>query len=820
MGIIQDMYGSLLVFYQEKREDTNMAKMYLIGNSHLDPVWLWRWREGFSEVLATYRSALDRMHDFPDFKFTSACAAYYEWVEKCDPQMFEEIRQRVKEGRWNIVGGWYLQPDCNMPCGESFARHSLISQRYFQEKFGTIAKTGYNVDSFGHNGNLPKILRSSGMENYVYQRPSLGEKDLEDKLFYWESDDESQVLACRLPFGYFTHAGEGGVGNFLKIEEMMEKDQRDTMAFFGVGNHGGGPTIQLIHDINALGLKDTVYSTPDEYFQNVSRDGLRVIHDDLQHHAIGCYTACTYVKKANRAAENALLRTETLSVMAKKLAGYQYPEKRMKKAWKNVLFNQFHDILAGCSIKKAYEDAGYLYGEAMSVVEQNSYFAMLAISRKINTLQGQTLPAYKNNTNWKYWSHEVLGTPIVVFNPYTWPVKMPVVLNTIAKKMTDVDGKEIPFQIVRGDQTNQDWDRYHTVFVAEVPALGYTVYRSFQEQESAVTFDNPIKSGERTLENDKLILKLDEKTGDICYLYAKDKEQVLIDKACRAVLVDETDCDTWAHFKNSIGPDAGEFGTPEFILIEEGPVRATLRAVTRYGNSVLQRDYILSAGSDEVKVQVKVDFQEKHRMLKFTFPMTDGRVTAQIPFGTIEREANGNEEPMGHWFASGSLCVTNDSKHGYDTDVEKQEVRMSVLRSAIWADHMGVRDEHCEYMDLGVTEFCYSLSPYVNAADAERRSRAFQEPLPFVAESFHEGPLPETMSCFACDCQDVVVSAVKQSEDAASDILRLCEWNGNAVHTSYQLFGQEVQVEMKAHQVKTYNTDGKELNLLEWEVSC
>ena len=141
-----------------------MKKTYLIGNAHIDPVWLWRWQEGFSEIRATFRSALDRMNDYPDFRFTSACAVYYEWIEKVDPEMFAEIQRRVREGRWNIVGGWFLQPDCNIPSGESLARHSLISQRYFKEKFGITAKTGYNVDSFGHNASIPMILRQSGMK--------------------------------------------------------------------------------------------------------------------------------------------------------------------------------------------------------------------------------------------------------------------------------------------------------------------------------------------------------------------------------------------------------------------------------------------------------------------------------------------------------------------------------------------------------------------------------------------------------------------------------------------------------------------------------
>ena len=134
----------------------------MIGNAHLDPVWLWRWQEGFAEIKATFASALERMKEFPEFIFTCACASYYKWVEENCPEMFEEIKQRVKEGRWVIVGGWWVQPDCNMPSGESYVRHGLYSQRYFYEKFGIMAKVGYNVDSFGHSGMLPQILKKAG----------------------------------------------------------------------------------------------------------------------------------------------------------------------------------------------------------------------------------------------------------------------------------------------------------------------------------------------------------------------------------------------------------------------------------------------------------------------------------------------------------------------------------------------------------------------------------------------------------------------------------------------------------------------------------
>ena len=185
------------------------STVHLLCNSHLDPVWLWDLQEGREEVLATYRSALNRMGETPGFIFTSGGAATYRWVQEDDPEMFAEIRQRVAEGRWALVNGWWIQPDCNIPCGESFVRHGLYGQRALQEMFGRRAVTGYNVDSFGHAASLPQILRGCGLHQYVFFRPAPGrEKDLPGTLFWWESDDGSRVLASRPPLHYPSPPGE------------------------------------------------------------------------------------------------------------------------------------------------------------------------------------------------------------------------------------------------------------------------------------------------------------------------------------------------------------------------------------------------------------------------------------------------------------------------------------------------------------------------------------------------------------------------------------------------------------------------------------
>lgn len=793
-----------------------MANLYLIANAHIDPAWLWRWQDGFSEVLATYRSALDRLKEFPHLKFTAGSAVYYQWIEQVDPVMFSQIQERVKEGRWSIVGGWFLQPDCNIPDGESYARHALISQRYFKEKFGVIAKTGYNVDPFGHNGSLPKVLKSSGIDNYVCMRPAPEESGIEYSLFQWESDDGSKVCVFRLPFTY--HIDLSCMETFEKIKEKAEKENLDYMAFFGVGNHGGGPTIKLLDEISKLKIDGMIYSSVDEYFSKIDQQNLPTVHGELQHNARGCYSANTFIKTGNRRCENNLLAAETLSMMATKLIGAEYPKKKLNTAWKNVLFNQFHDILGGCSIKQVYEDARYLYGETMSITEQAINLAMQKIAWNIDTLNGATLPSYKSEEKsrgqWAMWVHEVLGTPIVVFNPHAWPVRQTIRIYGAAQKMTNWEDREIPFQIVRGRHTNFG-NKHDTVFTAEVEPMGYAVYRMFTEQESNVSFASDIHVSENTLENSKIRVEFSKETGDICRLYDKEKGTCIIDRACRAIVLDETHCNTWGHDVDELGEEVGVFGNPSFQVIEPGCVRASVCVTSEYNGSTLQRIYTLDADANYVDVSVKLDFHEKHRTVKFNFPLINETVIAKVPYGTVCRKGYTGEEPFGSWFASGNLCVANDSKYAYDT--KNDEIRLTVLRTAIYGDHYCERDEFCEYMDLGVHEFSYRIFGYESNSASEKTAAVLNYGLRAITGSFHNGVLPLKKSCFTCNNENVIVSAVKQSEDNNTPVIRIYEINGEDSDISFELFGNQVYSHIRHCGLKTFDYNGKELNVLEWE---
>lgn len=797
-----------------------MNKVHLIGNAHLDPVWLWRWQEGFNEVRATFRSALDRMNEFEDFKFTSACSAYYMWIEKSDKAMFEEIKKRVKEGRWCITGGWFIQPDCNIPSGESFARHALISQRYFYEKFGTTAKTGYNVDSFGHNGSLPKILKNSGMDNYVFMRPMNHEKELPDLLFKWQSMDGSSVNTYRIPIAYGIN-----LQNFSALQEIADADENSPMmAFYGVGNHGGGPTVELLEKMHSELDGNFIYSTPDEYFEEVKELDIPVVCDDLQYHAKGCYSACSQIKGDNRASEKLLIEAEKYSALSNVLADTDYPSDEITRAWKNVLFNQFHDILGGCSIKEAYKDALWSHGEAMNIASQVSNFALQQIVWNIDTAKGMDITAEKRNFVWINKCTDELGIPVVVFNPLPFDLERSVQISYPAKIVKTDDGEIVASQTVRASKTCID-DKWETAFTAKVPALGYAVYRLHTEEEGNV--ENTFVCTDNCIENEKIKVSFNYKTGEISSIFIKEHKKELLKEDTKTVLIDESDSDTWAHdikeFKKIT--DVAKNGSVK--LIESGPVRATIRSTIKLSDTEIIRDYTVEANSSSITVKTKVDFHEKHKMLKFTFPsLTENPKTyAKIPFGFIERPTDGTEQVCNEWAAicddDGGIVISNQDKYSFDAD--KNVLSLTILRGAIYADHCFGKteqhDEFSEYMEQGIHTFQYKISPFESLEQAERESQIANFDFTAITDTFHKGNLPLTYRGIEISKTNIAVTALKKQEDGNGWILRCYETKNEDTEVEISLFGTKWKTSFAHSQVKTFIvTDGNvsETNFIEW----
>lgn len=802
--------------------------LHMIGNAHIDPVWLWRWQEGFHEVRASFRSALDRLSEYDDFLFVSSSAVFYQWVERGDPAMFEEIRVRVREGRWEIVGGWWLQPDCNIPSGESFVRQALYGQRYFKEKFGVTAKVGYNVDSFGHHGMLPQLLKKSGLDYYVFMRPGPHEKGLPGRLFNWRSDDGSSVLAFRIPFEYCTW-GKDLEQHVRRCAAELRGSVTELMCFYGVGNHGGGPTKENIESIARLdALEDVprlVFSTPDRYFAEVEGryPDLPTVVGDLQHHASGCYAAHSAVKRWNRKAENLLVAAEKWSTIASVVGGQPYPCD-LAHAWQGILFNQFHDILAGTSLEAAYDDARDLYGEAMAIGARALNYATQAVAWNV---------AIPEETDCR---------PVVVFNPHAWEVDGLVELEMSripeGSVLLDEAGERVPWQTVQSQATAQG--RQQLCFRAPLPSLGYRTFRLKVVPDTTRAEAGGVRASDLVLENSLIRLEFDPVTGAIASLFDKEVgAEVFVAGGAKAVVLEDTS-DTWSHNVFRFDKVADEFRARKVGLIEHGPVKSTVRVTSVYGSSVLTQDFSMYAASRQVDVQSSITWNEKHKALKLRFPVSVHfmRATYEIPYGHIERFANGEEEPAQSWVdvsgterTTGSLyglSLLNDCKYSFDVNV--RDIGMTVLRSPIYAHHDPVvPDPEAEYcfVDQGPQRFAYSLLPHPGGwEDAATVKRAAELNMPPVALSatFHDGPLPQRGAFLQVSGGSVVASVMKEAEEGDAWIVRLYEAHKAPCDATVTLpaLGRTFQASFGPCEIKTFTIpkdlaqEVAEVNLLEW----
>ncbi len=774
---------------------TNRDKLYLVGNAHLDPVWQWRWQEGSTEAKATIRSALDRMNEFPEFRFVCSSASVYKWVEEFAPEMFEEVKQRVNEGRFIIVGGWFVQPDCNMPSGEAFARQSLYSQRYFKENFGKTAKVGYNVDSFGHCATLPKILKKSGMDSYIFMRPSPAEKDMDSDVFTWISDDGSSVTTYRIldPYCFRFNTVEELENRIDFLENNSRTDLPVLPVFYGVGNHGGGPTIKHLEILREYAQKHPdkklFYSDLSDFFDAVCKNDIPQYVGDLQHHASGCYSAVSKIKNDVRRAETSLIAAESYNTLAAKLCGKAYKNDKFHEAWDNVCFCHFHDSFDGCSIKEVYDDANDMLGHAKNIaaIEENN--ALQTIAWKIDT---------KDDSK---------GQPVIVFNPHSFDAEQLVQLNGQWNCVKDCDGNVVPSQLVHST-THECYWRKDTLFSARVPALGFAVYyvsnvENIQDTETSeesyprvLPLTTPLTANSHDglmLQNEFLSIKIEPYSGYIAHIFDKRTEKYLTtDRAAVPVVIDEYYHDAWSHAKNFFTDEMARFSDAKVSILENGPVRATVKVVSHYNKSTLTQYFSLTSNSDKLTVKAHVDWHEKYKILKIKWPMAIDNPKAyyEIPFGIIERPADGEEEPGINFTAvkgtNGGFALVNNNT--YSSSVKDGTIYHTVVRSPIFGDHGGPRTDESEFTSQGRFDFEYIIAPTTdNWADTVNLGKLLNKGFTNIIDTWHNGTLPPVYQSICVDCDNVYVSAIKRSEDNTGLIVRLYETAGKA--TSFNIGG-------------------------------
>jgi len=799
-------------------------KLYMIGNSHIDPVWFWNWDEGMQEVKATFASALDRMKEFEDFKFTSTSTAFFEWIEKTVPTMFEEIKSRVAEGRWEITGGWFIEPDCNLPNGESFARQGLYSQRYLKKNFGKMSKIGSNVDSFGHGPNLPQFLKKSGMDHYVLMRPRHDEP-----VFVWESDDGSSVNAITLPGEYTTWFHEPTKKNIdVTLAAMTNFDKMPCC--YGVGNHGGGPTKENIESIHKLREEypqvQLEFSTFEQFFEDIKDRPLETVKKPFEKVNTGCYAMDSKLKKMNRFSETRLMEADMLlSMAAARTDSWLKETDKMMELWKLLLFNQFHDTLGGTAIKQARDEA---IMQLSTVSAYSGGIKALAIQSVVNHIDttGEGFPLFLFNTG----GQSFHGFVNVELN---WFCQDPL-------KVLDPAGNEIHYQRVHTKakvRNNVLGGRRNIVFHADIPSCGYAIYRLLIES-STMCYNNDMELDHREpycMENKFVKVTFDKDSGLLNSLIDKSTGyNGLKAPISYQVWIDERD--TWGGRQGRPYENTNEIMKLKSIeKVESGKLRECIRAIYEHGGSNLEQLFYLYAGEKEIVVENHLHWDKNWHTFKIGLPLgIENPVTkAEGSYGTICRTIQDEDEYYMHRFldvtqdGKEGMAISNDSKYCFS--MCNGTLLLTAARSSMYAQGNGKNWyeplETYEYTDIGKIQFTFVLKPHgeeLPIPQLYEMAKRVNGSYDYLADSCHSGmEHSTTFSMTSTDQSGVEIMTVKKAEDDDDYIVRVLETEGKDQKYCLTLLGTKYDLtighdEIQTLKINASNKTVKEVNLLEY----
>ncbi len=795
---------------------------------------MWPWTDTVDAVKRTFLSAVQLMNEYPSYKYAQSAAQYNEWIKEKYPAINNEIKRHIKDGRWEIVGGMWVEPDLNMPDGEAIARSLLIGKRWFWKEYGVNVKIGWNPDSFGYNWQLPQIYKKSGISYFVTQKMSWNDTNqLPFKLFWWQSPDGSKVLT------YFPHTYDNQDVSPARLSADMADARKRApglttmMDLYGVGDHGGGPTRNILDQgLSWIGSNKIVpkmeFGTAQQFFTKVENSlatdspvwnyqkiasgyqepvapsGQTIIptwNSELyfEYHR-GIFTTQANHKRNMRESEEWALNAEKYAALAW-LNGDAYPTAQMTEAWKKIVFNDFHDLAAGSGIGVIYKDAQRDYDQVHWATNEISQNALKTLAARINTSAAISTPG---------------AVPILVFNPLGWKRSGVVNINVQLPSKSNngislIDAQNIvqPAKIVSENPAINSYQLL--VNVKDVPSLGYKIIYAVPE---ALTFPSDISANGTTLENSALRVGVNKLTGCITSIYDKKSQfETLAANACGNDLQFFRDTpkrhDAW-----NIDPGTLDkpLTTPAKVvsveLVEQNPMRAVIRVTRTWQQSKFVQDIALYADGNQVEISNDIEWRETHVLLKTAFPLAaySASATYEIPYGSIERPTTRNnsweqaqfEVPALRWADLGDgkhgVSLINESKYGYDA--RNNVLRLSLLRSPTYPDPDADRGHH---------HFSFSLYPHAGSwktAETVKRGYEFNYKLAAMQVENHTGTLPTEHSFVSVTPENVILTAMKKAEDSNSLVFHLYESTGTAA--SMQLSFPEGA------------TSAAEINLMEW----
>ena len=790
--------------------------LHLVCNAHIDPVWLWNWEEGLAETLSTFRIAAGFCTQSEGFVFCHNEALLYQWVEEYEPKLFQKIRKLVAEGKWRIIGGWYVQPDCNLPSGESFVRQILIGKNYFREKFGVEPQAAVNFDPFGHSRGLVQILAKSGYTSYLFCRPGEPNLSIPDD-FIWKGFDGSEILAHRSPEHYNSERGRAAE----KLDAWMEKNAvRDGgMFLWGIGNHGGGPSLGDLTKIQLRILNrgsekaefkrwNIKHSWPEEYFGwlEQKRERLKKVDTDLNPWAVGCYTSMARVKRMHRELEETYYFTEKILTHAVVAGLIKYPRTGLREAMEDLLFCEFHDILPGSGIPEVEACAlqRMSHGlEILSRLKAKAFFKLLA---------GQ--PAARKDE-----------FPVLVYNPEPYSVEETLVVELqgpepnfnpdtfLLPELFDESGSPVLYQLEKESANIANDHRKRLVFRATLKASSMNRFSCYLREVSIL--DKPMNPAQEILHfiNDTCEITISSETGLIDQYKVNGYNYLKPDSA--ELLVMKDNADPWGMKVDSFRDLAGRFrlmspsetagfaGTQGPIqpvrIIEAGPVRTVVEGLFRFNGSAAAVRYMIPKLGAGVEIEIRVLWNEKDKMLKLALPtrLNHPDCRGQVAYGTQKFDRQGEELVAGQWAGLFSpdtdraLTISNQTTYGFDHS--DGELRLSLLRSPAYAGHpigditpIVRQDRFTPRMDQGEHIFRFRIHAGPVVASVELESRLLNAgSMSLCCFPAKRGKSPGN-SVILSD-QAIRLAALKLAEDGDHLIIRLFETTGISRQTTLMI---------------------------------
>jgi len=817
-------------------------RLHLILNAHLDPVWQWQWEEGAAEAVATFGQAVAILREHPRVIFNHNEALLYEWVELYEPALFREIQRLVREGRWAVSGGWYLQPDVNLPGLESLVRHILVGRRYFWEKFRARPKVAYNFDSFGHSGGLPQLLRLAGYRMYIHMRPQPDELSLPADLYRWQGVDGSEVLALRISVGLY-HTERDNIHNRLKeARNLALKLNRDVPVFWGLGNHGGGATREDIERIEAFEKEekrvDLVHSTPDKLYEALREEGQRapVFRGDLQRVFTGCYSSLSRVKRRAEQSLGGLVQAETLRAASWWLGGQAYPAEELEEAWRLHLVNDFHDILTGTCIEPAEKDALDFYG------------AVEATTRKLRLGAAAAMAGRSEKTTF------CLGRawPIVVLNANPSLTCVPIEVESMADyrplpggkwrlRLYDLEGKEVCSQEEQPEAILpfNDWRR-KLCFRAELPGVGASFFVAVAEpkmkEEDEEGAKEERKEGKREDERERaegkgssapeeakfyLKYRFDRNSGLIDWLDAGAGQSLLRGLLFEPLAVKDTG-DSWGTgcWRYRDVESRFRLVAQSLRTIAHGPIRTIIESVLSNGRSKIIFHTIFYPDWPVLEFKLRIHWNEERRMLKLAVPtaLVSPSLLVEVPGGAMARPADGEEHVFGRWaMVRGqmggremALAVIGSGQHGLD--FSRGELRVSLLRSVAYCHERGFplsSSPARKYMDLGIHEFrllvtAGEVQPVLHSL-ASLADWLNAPPFALAHLPFARARGQDKVELFSLEPKSIRLTAAKLSMDRRALVLRFHETTGEKTIARFRLRhpAKEIPLTFQPFELKT-----------------